>query len=234
MLEAVVLAAGEGRRLRPITERWPKPLLPIDGRPVLATLLRELSAAGIRIATVVTGHLADQIETLVGDGRAYGVEVRTVRQPSPDGSADAIVRAGVEPPYLVTAADTDYGHGDVRMFLELARGLGRTGAIAVRRQAGRPVSTRIRVADGHVVRVVDPTVEEELTAAPLLLVGRAVAEFLPTVTRRPYQAPYEVAAAFQLAIAESHRIAAIEIGPTRDLTSPIDLVEHNFDYLVGP
>jgi len=40
------MAAGEGRRLRPLTERWPKPVLPIDGRPVIATLLRELAAAG--------------------------------------------------------------------------------------------------------------------------------------------------------------------------------------------
>ena len=39
------MAAGEGTRLRPLTERWPKPVLPIDGRPVLATLLRELAAA---------------------------------------------------------------------------------------------------------------------------------------------------------------------------------------------
>ena len=40
------MAAGEGRRLRPLTERWPKPVLPIDGRPVIGTLLRELAAAG--------------------------------------------------------------------------------------------------------------------------------------------------------------------------------------------
>ena len=44
-MPAVVMAAGEGTRLRPLTERWPKPLLPIDGRPVLATLLCELAAA---------------------------------------------------------------------------------------------------------------------------------------------------------------------------------------------
>ena len=45
MLSGVVLAAGEGRRLRPLTEQWPKPILPIDGRPVIATLLVELRAA---------------------------------------------------------------------------------------------------------------------------------------------------------------------------------------------
>jgi len=59
------MAAGEGRRLRPITERWPKPVLPIDGKPVIVTLLNELAEAGCERAWVVTGHLAEQVEELV-------------------------------------------------------------------------------------------------------------------------------------------------------------------------
>src|SRR5437588_1685873 len=91
-VDAIVMAAGEGTRLRPLTERWPKPVLPIDGRPVIGTLLRELHAAGITNAVVVTGHLAEQVEALVGDGTAFGVDVRYARQPEPDGSADAVRR----------------------------------------------------------------------------------------------------------------------------------------------
>ena len=53
------MAAGEGSRMRPLTARWPKPVLPIDGRPVIATLLRDLAGTGIAEATVVTGHLAE-------------------------------------------------------------------------------------------------------------------------------------------------------------------------------
>ena len=86
-LHAIVMAAGEGHRLRPLTERWPKPILPIDGKPVIATLLRELAGAGIAAATVVTGHLAAQIEELVGDGAAFGISVSYARQPKPLGSA---------------------------------------------------------------------------------------------------------------------------------------------------
>src|SRR6478735_4333683 len=72
-VEAVVMAAGEGRRLRPLTERYAKPVLPIDGRPVVATLARELAAAGCAGATVVTGHLAEQVERLL-DG--FPLELR--------------------------------------------------------------------------------------------------------------------------------------------------------------
>ena len=62
--EAVVMAAGEGLRLRPVTERWAKPVLPIDGRAVIATLLHELAAAGVELTTVVIGHLGHQVEQL--------------------------------------------------------------------------------------------------------------------------------------------------------------------------
>ena len=56
------MAAGEGTRLRPLTERWAKPVLPIDGRPVLAVLLRELADAELKRVWLVTGHLAEQVE----------------------------------------------------------------------------------------------------------------------------------------------------------------------------
>jgi NDP-sugar pyrophosphorylase family protein len=130
------MAAGEGRRLRPLSERFAKPVLPIDGRPVLATLLRELEAAGVERAYVVTGHLGKQVERLVGDGSAFGLDVSFVRQPSPLGSADAVlraVRAGAQAPLLVTAADTVFTRGDVARFVEAWRTSGAEGAVAVRR-----------------------------------------------------------------------------------------------------
>ena len=128
------MAAGEGRRLRPVTERWPKPVLPIDGRPVLGTLLRELAAAGVEQAVVVTGHLAEQVRALAGDGSAWGLDVRFADQPRPDGSADAVSRAlaaGAEPPCLVAGADTIFAAGDIGRFVAAAQG---RAAIAVRRR----------------------------------------------------------------------------------------------------
>jgi UTP-glucose-1-phosphate uridylyltransferase len=114
--EAVVIAAGEGRRMRPLTERWPKPILPIDGKPVIATLLRELEAAGVGEVTVVVGHLGDQIRRMLD-----GLDLRFAEQPEPLGSADAVRRAvdaGARAPFLVTVADTVYAPGDLRRFVE--------------------------------------------------------------------------------------------------------------------
>ena len=120
--------------MRPITERWPKPVLPIDGRPVIASLLRELARGGFRDVTVVTGHLARQVERLLGDGSVFGLDLRYVRQPRADGSADAVrraVEAGAEPPLIVVGADTLFTAGDVRRFADAFASSGAPAALAL-------------------------------------------------------------------------------------------------------
>jgi NDP-sugar pyrophosphorylase family protein len=229
-MDAVVMAAGEGTRLRPITEHWPKPVLPIDGRPVLAVLLRELAASGLRRVWLVTGHLAEQVERLAGDGSAFGLELTFVRQPGVLGSADAVRRAlnaGATPPVLVTAADTVYRRGDVGRFVAEFGGSGAAGAVAVRtdpppgpgRQAVRRMGARIEA-----LRDDDP--ENPWSAAPLWAIG-------PTVAARLCldEPPHELEHAFQSAIDAGETVIAVEIGKTRDLTYPVDLVEENFPYL---
>ena len=224
------MAAGEGRRLRPVTERYAKPVLPIDGRPVIATLLRELAAGGVTRATVVTGHFAEQVEQLSEDG-AFPLEVRFVRQPAPDGSADVVQRAlagGAEPPFLVTAADTVYVGGDVGRFRDALARSGAAGAIGVRR--GRVPSGAkpgVRVREGRVVRVYDLDPSLPVTSAPLWAFGVELVPYLAGLSGPPY----ELKDAYQHAVDDGLEIAAVEIGQTRDLTDPLDLVEENFPYL---
>lgn len=226
------MAAGEGRRLRPLSDRWPKPVLPIDGRPVIATLLRELAAAGISVAYVVTGHLAPQVEELVGDGSGFGLDVRYARQPGVLGSADAVRRAlaaGAEPPFLVTAADTVYRAGDVRYFVSEYDRSGAAGALAARRDPppDPPHRPAVRVAGGIVTKVIDDNPANPLAAAPLWGLGPDLVPFLEGLPGPPFQ----LADAVERGFAHGLRIAGIEIGPTRDLTHPVDLLEENFPYL---
>ena len=217
------MAAGEGRRLRPLTERYAKPVLPIDGRPVICSLLRELQAAGLGRITVVTGHLAEQVERLLA---GFDHELRFVRQPAPDGSADAVVRARLDPPYLAVAADTVFTPGGVGRFLEQAAGA--DGAIAVRRDPPPgPGRSAVRVEEGAVTRVLDDNPVNPLSGAPLWLLGEPVHGRLATLPGPPF----ELAEAFQHAVDEGARVLGVEIGATRDLTHPLDLVEENFPYL---
>jgi NDP-sugar pyrophosphorylase family protein len=234
MNHAVVMAAGEGSRLRPVSDRWPKPVLPIDGRPVIATLLRELAEAGCTFVVVVTGHLAEQVEELVGDGSGFGLEVRYVRQPGVLGSADTVRRAlsaGAEPPFLVTAADTVYSAGDVRRFAEAYVRSGAAGALAVRREPPPepPHRPAVRIVDGLITKVIDDDPANPLGGAPLWAFGPELVPLLDGLSGPPF----ELADAVERAVEKGLEIAGIEIGKTRDLTHPVDLVEENFSYL-GP
>ena len=227
MLPAVVLAAGLGTRLRPLTERFAKPLLPIDGRPVLAQLLRELADAGCHDVTIVVGHLAGQVQRFAGDGTAFGLSIRYARQAGPDGSADAVVSARAQAPYLVLGADTVFTAGDVARFgAAFGADEGAAGAIAVRARRPDDGPAGIGLRAGSVERLLDGSTN--LAAAPLWAVGRGLAERIELL---PGRAPFELATAFQQAIDAGERVAGIEIGPTRDLTTPEDLLVENFPYV---
>jgi NDP-sugar pyrophosphorylase family protein len=218
------MAAGLGTRLAPLTDRWPKPVLPIDGRPVVVTLVHELARAGIDRFAIVTGHLAEQVEELLAP---LPYELRFVRQPVALGSADAVARAEATAPFLVAAADTRFADGDLDRFVE--EGRGREGAIAIRRRPGRPNETAIDIAAGHIRRVIAPRgAAGGWSAAPLWLLGPKVESFLQPLPGKP---PYELADVFQLAIDAGVVVSAIQVGRTRDLTSPVDLVRENFPYL---
>ena len=217
-MNAIVMAAGEGRRLRPITERWPKPVLPIDGRPVVATLVSALRAAGCERVIVVTGHLAAQVEDLLGGGSGFGVEIAYVRQPQPDGSADAVRRAlagGASAPALVVGADHVFAAGTLDGFL--AEWHRSPGAIAARLGVP-PLDARLACAFAE---------PDELTGIPLWGMG---AELVPFLDGLPGP-PYELADAFGRALDAGLDVRGVVVPGTRDLTYPVDLIRENFPYL---
>jgi MurNAc alpha-1-phosphate uridylyltransferase len=75
-MKAMVLAAGRGERLRPLTDTTPKPLLPVRGRPLIEHLLVALAAAGVREIVVNLSWLGDQVRAMLGDGHGLGLEIR--------------------------------------------------------------------------------------------------------------------------------------------------------------
>ncbi len=73
---AMIFAAGRGTRLAPLTDRTPKPLLPVAGRPLLEHILEFLIAGGIREVVINLHHLGARIEEHLGDGARFGVRIR--------------------------------------------------------------------------------------------------------------------------------------------------------------
>ena len=107
-MKAMVLAAGRGERLRPLTERVPKPMVEAGGRPLIDWHLRRLAAAGLRDAVINVSHLADQIIAHVGDGARYGMRVAWSRETEPLETAGGIANARAllgEAPFLLVNSD---------------------------------------------------------------------------------------------------------------------------------
>jgi MurNAc alpha-1-phosphate uridylyltransferase len=109
----MLLAAGVGERMRPLTNTTPKPLLRVAGIPLIEHHIRRLAAAGLRELVINVSHLAEQIEAYCGDGSAWGVSIAYSREAVPLETAGGIVQALPllgEAPFLVVNGDvwTDY------------------------------------------------------------------------------------------------------------------------------
>ncbi|NEX22343.1 nucleotidyltransferase family protein [Thiorhodococcus mannitoliphagus] len=75
-MKAMILAAGRGNRMRPLTDHTPKPLLRAGGKPLIAYHIERLAGAGIRDLVINHAHLGAQIEQALGDGSEFGVSIR--------------------------------------------------------------------------------------------------------------------------------------------------------------
>ncbi len=91
-MKALVLAAGKGTRLGPLTEGRPKPMLPVAGRPLLERIVLDLKAAGVEEIFINLHHCGDVITDHFGDGHRYGVAIRYSREPELLGTAGAARR----------------------------------------------------------------------------------------------------------------------------------------------
>ncbi|MCX7961725.1 MAG: nucleotidyltransferase family protein [Burkholderiales bacterium] len=118
-MKAMVLAAGRGERLRPLTDRVPKPMLEAGGKPLLAWHLERLAAAGFREVVVNVAHLAERIVERFGSGGGYGVAIAWSREPEPLETAGAIAFARAllgEAPFALVNADVyaEYDYARLR------------------------------------------------------------------------------------------------------------------------
>jgi dTDP-glucose pyrophosphorylase len=87
---AVVMAGGQGTRLKPLTERVPKPMLPVAGRPILERLLLHLLGFGIRRVFLAIRYLGHTIEDHFGDGTRFGCQISYLREDEAGGSGGAL------------------------------------------------------------------------------------------------------------------------------------------------
>ncbi|RDH86665.1 MAG: mannose-1-phosphate guanylyltransferase [endosymbiont of Escarpia spicata] len=107
-MKAMILAAGRGERMRPLTDHTPKPLLPVAGKPLIEYHIEALAGAGIRELVINHAHLGKQIEAALGDGSRWGVTIHYSAESPALETGGGIFRALPllgEAPFLVVNGD---------------------------------------------------------------------------------------------------------------------------------
>lgn len=80
-MRAMILAAGLGKRMRPLTENTPKPLLKVDGKPLVEHLIQRLISGGVTGVVINYHHLGEMIRNFLGDGSRFGIEILYSEEP---------------------------------------------------------------------------------------------------------------------------------------------------------
>lgn len=114
-MNAMILAAGRGERMRPLTDGCPKPLLEVNGKPLIVYHLEALRRAGIDSVVINVSWLGEQIEQALGNGSGFGLRIHYSREPEPLETAGGIIQAldWLDESFIVVNGDiwTDFDFG---------------------------------------------------------------------------------------------------------------------------
>jgi N-acetyl-alpha-D-muramate 1-phosphate uridylyltransferase len=142
MFRAMILAAGRGERMRPLSDQTPKPLLPVGGKPLIVWQIEALERAGFRDLVVNASHRAQQLTDFLGDGAKWGVRIRWSIEATPLETAGGIATASP----LLPDGPTLIVSGDIWTAFDYSKLIGRAEAMA-----RDPDSPRV-----HLVMVTNP------------------------------------------------------------------------------
>ena len=106
-MKAVILAGGKGTRLKPYTTVFPKPLMPINDKPILEIVVQQLNSYGFNEIIMAVGHLAELIMAFFNDGSKYGIKVRYTKEDRPLGTAGplSLMKEELNEPFLMMNGD---------------------------------------------------------------------------------------------------------------------------------
>jgi bifunctional UDP-N-acetylglucosamine pyrophosphorylase/glucosamine-1-phosphate N-acetyltransferase len=233
-MKTVILAAGEGTRLRPFTLTRPKHLISVAGKTVMEHVLCAVKNAGANEVIVVTHYKAEQLKDFLGDGSKYGLSIEYARQTEMKGTADAIktVESNVNEDFLLI-------YGDIFTTPEAIK------SVIKEYEQNKPAATMAIVQVSHpehygIVKlenhyITDVFEKPKPSEAPTNLANAGIYVFSKEIFEKIRQTPLsprgelEITDTFKLLIEEKRQIFAVQI-PAEDwldIGKPWDLLEAN-------
>jgi len=230
-LQAVILAAGEGSRMRPLTYSRPKMMLPIANKPILEHLLIEVKEAGIREFVFVVGYRDEQVRDYFKDGDRWGVSIGYATQRRQLGTADAIkvVDGLINDNFLVINGDIIVDRKDVRSLI--AKNDNSLSVFEVEDTRDLGV---VEINGDRVTRIHEKTARppSRMANAGLYLFTPDIFDAVSLTPKSP-RGEYEITDTLQLMIEEGSHISYHRIGHWLDFSYPWDLLSANESLLMG-
>ena len=231
-MKAVILAAGEGNRMRPLTATRPKVMLPIANKPIMEHLLIEAREAGIKEFILIVGYCDQQVRDYFGRGEKLGVDITYCEQRKQLGTADALrmVESKVEGDFLVMNGDVVVKRDDIGRLID-SHNITTLSVIEVKDPRGLGM---VELKKDRVVRIYEKTENP-----PTSMANAGLYLFTPDIHEaiaRPEKSPrgeYELTDSLQLLMEAGKEIACQEIKDWIDLSYPWHLLSANESLLAG-
>lgn len=235
-MKAVLLAAGEGVRLLPITATRPKHLIHVAGKPILQHCLEALKFCGVTEAVVVTHYMGDAIRSYFGDGAKFGFKIEYVEQQAVLGTGNAV---GVTEPYIkgdfmVVYADLLFGQQALQVVIDTYRKQHKPDAVMAVVPVDKPENYGIieLTQENTVKRVVEKPSRKEapsnLANAGLYIFNREIFGVLRKI-KKSTRGEYELTDAITLMSEDKKDVVAAKISKDDwfDIGRPWDLLDAN-------
>ncbi len=236
----VILAAGKGTRMFPFSERFPKPILPIGGRPLISFQLESLAEIGIRKVIIVIGHLGYEIVRALGDGKKWGVEIEYVEQEETLGIAHAVgqLERIVDKPFMLFLGDIFFETDNLGLMLRLYREEGADCVVAVKEEKD-PSAIKRNFAvhedeNGVIRRVIEKprNPRTNLKGCGLYLLDLSFFDAVRRTPRTALRDEYEITDSIQIFVDYGYKVmAARVVKEDLNLSFPHDLLDLNLHFL---
>jgi len=225
-MKCVILAAGEGKRMHPLTFTRPKVMLPLGNKPILEWNLQNAKRAGLQDFIIIVGYKSNMVREYFKDGKKWGVNITYLNQGKPLGTAHALglLRNFVDD-FLVLSGDTIFGKQDIQRMMKHKWAM---GTFDVEDPGSYGV---VKLRKGKIAHIYEKMKQPSSNCinAGIYRLNKEIFGYIKKTQLSP-RGEYEITDSLNLFI-EKHSLAAIKMEKWRDVKYPWELLDANREIL---